>query len=399
MNFANVKGLTIPQGKVTKIELLKDSMRTLLWQAIRYLKGYTIGGNAEVKDGKILGVGDEFAWNQLVVDSFRVGGSATNALTETRLTKGHKYLAFLHNFETIGSDRLDFYAGDVDGGAFVRFGMFISTSSNNFIFTSSVNTNGSGADSAGGLWFYNPYWSSNTYRFNLFDLTAMGIADTISTIEDFKTYLKSHSMMDKDATEIPYFGYDSGSVKTSLPIVASNQSGSESTTYPLLVSSPLYKAGSVADVAKFGEGVTRKVGKKVFDGTEEWRLYTAAALGADRDLIFISIPGLKLGVSFIALCNHYPIFNGAWYSAPIGSISKQSNVYDVIMYNSVPNSYSLDSWKAHLADLYAQGNPLTIIYELAEPVTEAVDLPKIVNYEPTILTTDTEVVGDITIEE
>ena len=38
------------------------------------------------------------------------------------------------------------------------------------------------------------------------------------------------------------------------------------------------------------------------------------------------------------------------------------------MYFVVDGIITIDSWKAHLADLYAQGNPLTVIYELAEPI-------------------------------
>ena len=38
------------------------------------------------------------------------------------------------------------------------------------------------------------------------------------------------------------------------------------------------------------------------------------------------------------------------------------------------------AWKAHLADLYAQGNPLVIYYELAEPVEDIFEKPLNLTY-------------------
>lgn len=427
MNFANVKGLTIPQGKVTKIELLKDSMRTLLWQAIRYLKGYTIGGNAEVKDGRIVGVGDEFAWNQLVEDGTMPQSSLdVTWINNNRYPKEESYEDGIYHLVTRGSESS--FAGRVTmKKVFVKDhkmliqGVYHIISGAAYLGYASQQFDKRNPASG----FVEGYWigvSGGDYPFmalahngglvdmrvkyiQVFDLTAMGIADRINSLEDFKTYLKSHSMMDKDATEIPYFGYDAGSVKTSLPIVASNQSGSESTTYPLLVSSPLYKAGSVADVAKFGQGVTRKMGKKVFDGTERVLLFgwlkkseTQGALyGYDADVKVN--PNRDTPANIQANTMQSVSYNRLQDSDTpnLICVAPTTNYGFVIR---IPNTFATaESWQAHLADLYAQGNPLTIIYELAEPTTEAVDLPKVVDYQPTILTTDTEVQGDITIEE
>lgn len=58
-----------------------------------------------------------------------------------------------------------------------------------------------------------------------FDLTAMGIADRVNSVEDFKAYLVSIGRMQSVADDIPYFEYDAGSTQYVIKSVGERRIG------------------------------------------------------------------------------------------------------------------------------------------------------------------------------
>lgn len=104
---------------------------------------------------------------------------------------------------------------------------------------------------------------------------------------------------------------------------------------------------------------------KVLDGTEG--SYDA---GASRYLI--EIPGIKRTSSSTsktnAICSQYQ--QGTLYEilqTQKDKIFAFTNTNDYLQIRDYAFD-SIESWKAHLADLYAQGNPIVVICELATPI-------------------------------
>ena len=115
----------------------------------------------------------------------------------------------------------------------------------------------------------------------------------------------------------------------------------------------------------------RKWGCKVFDGTEDWRYYK------DYGNFHDFVAGIEdiVNVNRPLSCNLYP--NYMWVDKSIHN----TPYYENYCINVIDSAYdSVESWKAHLADLYAQGNPLVVYYELAEPVEDIFEKPLNLTY-------------------
>ena len=120
------------------------------------------------------------------------------------------------------------------------------------------------------------------------------------------------------------------------------------------------------DVAYPETGETKRQSKTVtFNGTEAWVIntnYTAFSL---------NLP--SKGIAFTSVC--------APYSAP--KITSWDQLKDYEAQNGVlvllikDSTYStVEAWKAHLAELAAAGNPVTVTYKTAESTTEATPFNK-----------------------
>lgn len=120
------------------------------------------------------------------------------------------------------------------------------------------------------------------------------------------------------------------------------------------------------DVVYPGTGETKRQSKTVtFNGTEAWVIntnYTAFSL---------NLP--SKGIAFTSVC--------APYSAP--KITSWDQLKDYEAQNGVlvllikDSTYStVEAWKAHLAELAAAGNPLTVTYKTVEATTEATPFNK-----------------------
>ena len=111
--------------------------------------------------------------------------------------------------------------------------------------------------------------------------------------------------------------------------------------------------------------VTRNVGVKVLDGTEDWKDQISSF-----HRVYIIIPTvLNASIDAPVYCSHAP------YVA-----STSQNLWHVTLlsgrgfgfWGDQPPITSLDAFKSWLADQYANGTPVIVIYPLATPTTEQV---------------------------
>ena len=100
----------------------------------------------------------------------------------------------------------------------------------------------------------------------------------------------------------------------------------------------------------------KRVEKKVFDGTEYWRKSTTQA----GVYFAFSIPdAYGQGAT---VCNKHPSESPDYKGIPAAYLAS-----DFIVFPDNPPD-TVNGWKAQLAEWYAKGDPLTVYYELAEPI-------------------------------
>ena len=116
--------------------------------------------------------------------------------------------------------------------------------------------------------------------------------------------------------------------------------------------------------------VTRRTAVLELDGTEDWVGYVVA----NGYIMHVSVPAIKQISSTYTIanmvCSHYPTI--AFYKLYTGSfnaIGQSSNSVNVSCVDS--RFQSVSAWKSYLAAQAAAGTPVTIVYELAAPETEA----------------------------
>jgi hypothetical protein len=115
--------------------------------------------------------------------------------------------------------------------------------------------------------------------------------------------------------------------------------------------------------------------RKVFDGTETWNFADATTANNPYGIATTSVAlgeRVREGSAGI-LCSHYDFYSVATQAAATkeGCMTLGSGAFVVrlLPYQTVAD------WKAHLAELYASGNPLTIEYALATPIETPIDIP------------------------
>ena len=128
---------------------------------------------------------------------------------------------------------------------------------------------------------------------------------------------------------------------------------------------PLLSVGTYKDVQNITNGaITRNVGIKVIDGTENW---TQTGSGTNYTKFgtsdIISAKGGSEGVSYSThlVCSYANTSGNFYWSANVNSLQ-------VIMTDGM----TVDDFKAWLAQQYAAGTPVIVVYPLAEPTTETV---------------------------
>lgn len=119
--------------------------------------------------------------------------------------------------------------------------------------------------------------------------------------------------------------------------------------------------------------VTRATERIVFDGTEAWFSGLSNKSGVYRKAIL----GLILGTNSVpavvsnVISTHYETLSGDDTYLLNKGISMHGG--DMYIYDPDFDTSDISLWKAHLAELYANGNPLTVAYEKVEPTVEKIE--------------------------
>lgn len=150
--------------------------------------------------------------------------------------------------------------------------------------------------------------------------------------------------------------------------------GSTATTYepyvqPQTASVPmLLSVGDYKDEVEIISGIkTRKVGIKIFDGTET---FTVSSSGA----MITTISDVTVGVQNVPMNTHF-LLETSPTSIAVGTQRFGANgtqIYSTNYYMKHPTITTVADFKAWLADQYAAGTPVTVLYPLATPTTEQV---------------------------
>ena len=108
-----------------------------------------------------------------------------------------------------------------------------------------------------------------------------------------------------------------------------------------------------------------------FDGTEKWSIRPQNSQGAYP--CYVEIADCKMGYK-TSICNIFANMNNAWDLFGAWTYSDHTNFVRKY-FNTV--CATLEDWKAYLAEQYASGTPVTVVYELAEPIEyDLADAPK-----------------------
>ena len=138
-------------------------------------------------------------------------------------------------------------------------------------------------------------------------------------------------------------------------------------------SEPLYGLPGAEDTVEVDASgdvtVTRRTAVLELDGTEDWRGYGVA----NGYVMYVSVPAIKqissAGKRANMVCSHYPTVALSELYESLNAIGQSSNSVNISCADS--RFQSVSAWKAYLAAQAAAGTPVTIVYELAAPETEA----------------------------
>ena len=129
----------------------------------------------------------------------------------------------------------------------------------------------------------------------------------------------------------------------------------------------LLSVGTYVDEQEMISGsVTRKVGVKVLDGTEDWARTDAR--------VALTLSDAKLGEDgLIPVCSHYVGVNSIIQVSSMPDNSCKINASsNMLMIKDSTHNTDLTAWKQWLADQYAAGTPVIVVYPLATPTSESV---------------------------
>ena len=129
----------------------------------------------------------------------------------------------------------------------------------------------------------------------------------------------------------------------------------------------LHGIGEVKDEIDFARGVrVQRVYEKVFDGTEDWEIYYGKMFRLKLPFMSTATQAVKHG-----RCSHYPTVDH--FTAYTNMETESYFAHDttstyVDIVDNVNGNGSVTSFKAFLAQQYANGTPVIVQYILAEPV-------------------------------
>ena len=137
------------------------------------------------------------------------------------------------------------------------------------------------------------------------------------------------------------------------------------------VAEMLLSVGTYTDEQEVISGnVTRKIGVKVLDGTEEYTYTDPNTYGIAN--ITSTITGKVDGNTILFMCSHFVPQTTSWSLTQTEGVLNGNNdnqVFFRLLGSRIPN---LSAWTQYLADQYAAGTPVIVVYPLATATTESV---------------------------
>lgn len=296
-----------------------------------------------------------------------IGGTSTGINTQVTLSVNTKY-TFKVKFGRNSTTKTELWVYDANGdllpnGHNTNDAYLGTETSNYFIFKS----NYTGIASAVGCKFYGAkIWFDNTQVGNLIPCVrssnnAVGVYNTV----DGTFWAKTGSVSAGNTVSDPVEIYTDGPIETIAIKDDQNATVSTATCEDLL------SVGTYTDEQEvISGGVMRKVGIKVLDGTEDWV--------KSGNLFYVDIANDALQDTHSCYCTH---FQGIATNASanyqneikVGTNStanikwERVQIYPVV--NTFSNAAALKTW---LADQYATGMPVVIVYPLETTTTETV---------------------------
>ena len=129
----------------------------------------------------------------------------------------------------------------------------------------------------------------------------------------------------------------------------------------------LLSAGTYKDVQEVISGsVTRNVGIKVLNGTEDWQYHSYGTNSYQLVFNLTAIPQDKV----ITCSTHFKSYSYDSRSNPATNMLYLHPSVGIVLRNST--FPTVDDFKQWLADQYANGTPVIVVYPLATPTTETV---------------------------
>ena len=111
--------------------------------------------------------------------------------------------------------------------------------------------------------------------------------------------------------------------------------------------------------------ITRRIGVKVFDGTENINTGGSSYTPEGAIRFFYTLSGGAVGTNLSAYCTHFQRALNTINAFFFGAANYAVNFV-------VPDTYTQNSFKQWLADQYNAGTPVTVYYPLATPTEERI---------------------------
>ena len=195
-------------------------------------------------------------------------------------------------------------------------------------------------------------------------------------------------------------GYASANVTNIQVEVGSTATDYEAYTEQTASVENLLGVGDYKDEQEIISGaVTHKVGVKVFDGTENWTL-TSSGSGCVVFSVDVNAHSIQGWSKITSLCTHFGCYVGN--TSPkyiVDNVGKfWLNTAGQYFRFVTDGTMSLSQFKAFLAEQYANGTPVIVVYPLAEATTEQVTAQHLTARDTATITAQTNNISDITLE-
>ena len=199
------------------------------------------------------------------------------------------------------------------------------------------------------------------------------VTGKVGILRVYKQYLSGDAV---DETIYPYIGLEPDSPYA--PYAGQ--------TIDLPALAPLHGDGTVNDEYDAVSGVeTRRWKQVVFDGTEAWAASATGTAGKYRASLSIAdiLPTATFSQVSSCRCSHYTTVSADnTYNLKVGISANHGTSHGIFVYDDAYDTQDMTDWKAYLAAQYAAGTPVTVVYQLDEPVITQHDPARILPPAP-----------------